>query len=116
MPTSAIHGKFNKNERRILRLRQMRRLELTVRPYIESSYLLASDTPMWRQAHSQLVVVQNCMAQFSDRTHSVSSLINDLCPAELSHYELHCKPHERVTDNSTIAISLMHSKARKGGI
>ena len=71
---------FNKKERRILQLRQTQRLELIVRPYLESSYLLASDTPAWRQAHSQLVVVQNCMAQFSDRTHSVSSLINDPLP------------------------------------
>ena len=44
-PPSAIHEKFNKNER-TLRLRWMRgRLELTVPPCIESSYLLASDIP-----------------------------------------------------------------------
>ena len=56
-PPSAIHGKFDKNGR-TLQLRQTRgRLELTVPPCIESSYLLGSDTPTkqlttWRQARS----------------------------------------------------------------
>ena len=38
-----------------------------------------------------------------------------LCPAELSHYKLHCKLHVMVTDNSAIAVSLARSTARKGG-
>ena len=52
----AIHGKFNNG--RTLQLRRMRgRLELTVPPYIKSSYLLASITPTkrlatWWQARS----------------------------------------------------------------
>ena len=29
-----------------------------------------------------------------------------LYPAEPSHYELHRKPHETMTDNSAIAVSL----------
>ena len=44
MPALAIHKK--KKNGRTLQLQQMRgRLELTVPPYIESSYLLTSDTP-----------------------------------------------------------------------
>ena len=120
---SAIHGKFNKN-RRTLRLQRTRgRLELTVPPHIDSSYLLASDTPtkrlvMQRQACSYLVEVRNydCIA-FSDRT--LCAFIHSFMigwPAELSHYELHRKPHKTVTDNSAIAVSLAHSAARKGGI
>ena len=78
MPPLAIHGKFNKNER-TLWLRWTRgRLELTVPPYIESSYLLASNTPtkrlaMWQQARSWWWY-KYCIA-FSDRTHSVPSLM-----------------------------------------
>ena len=36
------------------------------------------------------------------------------CPAELSHYKLHRKPHETVTDNSAIAVSpcMLHSEER----
>ena len=61
----------------ILWLRRMRvRLELTIQPCIESSYLLASDTPTkWlatqRQAHGG--ACENCIA-FSDCTHSAPSL------------------------------------------
>ena len=44
-PPSAIHGNFN-SKGGTLRLRRTREmLELTVPPYVESSYLLASDTP-----------------------------------------------------------------------
>ena len=56
--SSAIHGKFDKNGR-TLRLRHTRgRLELTIPPCIQSSYLLAGNTPterlvMRQQAHQQ---------------------------------------------------------------
>ena len=50
---STIHRKFNKNGR-TLRLRRTRgRLELTVPPNMESSYLLASDTLTERLATRQ---------------------------------------------------------------
>ena len=53
MPPLTIHGKFNNTKLRTEELRQMRgRLELTVPPCIESSYLLASDTPTKRLAKS----------------------------------------------------------------
>ena len=42
---SAIHRKFNKNGRTLHLQRTRERLELTIPPYIESSYLLASGTP-----------------------------------------------------------------------
>ena len=35
-----------------------------------------------------------------------------LCSAELSHYELHRKPQETVTDNSAIAVSVLTNEER----
>ena len=56
------------------------RLELIVPPYIQSSYLLASDTPteqlaMWRQARQRAGGNVKTASDFSDRTHSVPLLI-----------------------------------------
>ena len=73
----------NKNGR-ILRLRWMRgRLGLTVTPYIESSYLLASDTPTIAWCLGRLIaswwLCENCIA-FSDHTHSAPSFIHDPLP------------------------------------
>ena len=72
---SAIHGKFNKNGR-TLQLWWMRgRLEITIPPWLESSYLLASNTPRpndWL-CSGRLVAswwwCENCIV-FSDHTHS----------------------------------------------
>ena len=68
-----------------------KRLELTVPPCIESSYLLAT----------LCAFIGNFMI---------------LCPTEVSHYELHRKLHKTVTDNSAIAVSFVYSTARKGGV
>ena len=96
-------------ERKTLWLWRTRgRLELTIPPYIESSNLLASDTPTkWLAARWHCV--------FWVHTYTLCAFI-DLCPAELSHYELHRKPHETVTHNFAIAVSLACSTARKGGL
>ena len=106
---------------RPLQLWRMRgRLELTVPPYIWSlaTYWPAIHRPSDWLRGGRLVaswwLCENCIA-FSDCTHCVPSLII-LCPAELSHYELHRKPYETVTNNSAVAVSLARSTARKGDI
>ena len=61
---------------------------------------------------SQLVVVRKLHRVFW--LHTLCAFIDNfiiLCPAELSHYELHHKLHE-----SAIAVSLAHPTARKGGV
>ena len=79
-PPSTVHGKFIQDGRTLLLRRTRGRLELTVPPYEESSYLLASDTSTKqlatrRQACSQLVVVQKCIT-FSDCTYILCALID----------------------------------------
>ena len=79
-PPSVLHGKFNKNGR-TLRLRRTRgRLELTVPPYIESSYLRGSRLVASRWW------CKNCIA-FSDCTHSASSLIHDPLPCRIQQLQ-----------------------------
>ena len=117
---SAIHGKFNKNGR-ILQLRQRRgKSELTYHPIKNlPTYWPAIQQPSYWLRSSRLVAswwwCKNCIAS-SDCTHSAPSLIHDHLATELSHYEVHRKPHKTVTDNSAIAVSLAHSTVRKGGI
>ena len=115
MPSSAIHGKFNERGR-TLRLWQTRgRLELTVPPYIQSSYLLASNTPnkrlaTWWQARSYIAGAKTASCLHTLQLHWFMILY----PAELSHFELHHKPYKTVMNNSTIAVSLVRFTARKG--
>ena len=74
MLPSAIHGKFDKNGR-TLRLRQTRgRLELAIPPCIESSYLLASDTPTkrlatWQQARGGAKTASRFLTTHTSRLH-----------------------------------------------
>ena len=121
MPPSAIHGKFTNNRRTLWLRWTIGRLELTVPTCIGSSYLhavLASDTPTkWFAKQWQAVVVRKLHCVFWP--HTLYAFVDNLmilCPAELSHYELHRKSHEMVTDNSAIAVSLARSTAGKGSV
>ena len=100
-PPPPHHGKT-------LRLRRTRRrLELTVPPYIECSYLLANDTPTKRLAMQQQARIaswwwcENCIAFLTAHCAFIDNFMI-LCPAELSHYKLYRKPHETVTDNQSL--------------
>ena len=111
---------INKNRRTLQLSRTRGRLELTIPPYIESRYLLANDALTKRLASKRQVHSWCESASHFLTTHTLlcASIDNFMIffPAKLSHYELHSKPHETVTDHSAIAVSLACSTAGKGGV
>ena len=110
MENLTIH---NKNGRTLWLRRTRGRLELTV-PGL-ATYWQVIHRPSVCLRGGRLIAswwwCENCIA-FSDRTHSAFHRFMIFCPAELSHYEFHCKPRETVMGAIAVSPRVLHSSER----